>query len=230
MAPARKSLSIINFITGSSDGLKLPLAACIILIALFPGQPLHLVLGAGILVALAGAVVFGLARFLGEREEISHRHPDLAAAEEAKEEAMMAAIDIDPGLTKSMMAGMAQEKQLWLKEIRENNMGWEDYDPGRAGRSGLHTALGFFCGGCIHCCLFLYLYGVAQLPVMAGISSAIVFFAFGAVKARILQRNVLREGIRQLATGVIMIAAVLAIARLFQSGTPRLFGAAGEHL
>lgn len=229
MTPARKSLSIINFITGSSDGLKLPLAACIMLIALFPGQPLRLVLGVGVLVALAGAVVFGLARFLGEREEISHRHPDLAAAEEAKEEAMMAAIDIDPGLTKSMMASMAQEKQLWLKEIRENDMDWEEYDRGRARRSGLHTALGFFFGGSIHCCLFLYLYSVAQLPVMAGISSAVVFFTFGAVKASILGRNIWREGVRQLAMGVVMIVAVLVIARLFKAGTPRLFGNAGKH-
>ena len=75
-----RSLFLINVITGISDGLVLPLAACIIALPFFTGQSL-MTAGTGVVLALLGALVFGWARYAGEQEEIHHKHPELGLEE-----------------------------------------------------------------------------------------------------------------------------------------------------
>lgn len=129
-----------------SDGLVLPLAACIVGLAWELEHPFVAVI-AGVVVALAGALAFGWARYAGEREEISHNHPQLGLEEAERELALLKTIGIDDALTAGMKAEMEQERALWLKEIAEHELGWEHYDARRARLAAVHTALGFITGG-----------------------------------------------------------------------------------
>ncbi len=87
-----------------SEGLVLPLAACIIA-AWLSAPPVFTAIGAGMVIALAGALVFGWARYAGEREEIRHKHPELGLEEAEKELALLKKIGIDVDLTENMKTG-----------------------------------------------------------------------------------------------------------------------------
>ncbi len=149
------SLFPIDFITGISDGLILPLAACIIALPFADERPLAPV-AAGLTFALIGACAFAWALYAGEREEIGHKHPELGRAEAEKELALLQKIGIDEGLTAGMKAEMARERELWLREVQEHQLGWEQADSTRAWRGALHTALGFLTGGILVSAPFLY--------------------------------------------------------------------------
>lgn len=142
----KPSLFPVDFLAGMSEGLVLPLAACIIALSFFDGSPLPAMV-TGIAVALPGALVFGWARYSGELEEIQHKHPEHGLEEAEKELALLQHIGIDATLTEAMKAEMEQERALWLKEIQEHKLGWEQQDKKRAFRGAMHTAAGFFTGG-----------------------------------------------------------------------------------
>lgn len=211
-AAAKRSLFIVNFITGLSDGLKLPLVACLIALFVFTGDERWKAILAGIAVSALGALVFGLARFLGEKEEIHHHHPRLAAKEAEKEAALMQAIDIDKTLSEAMLRQMEAEKEQWLKEIKENELDWERYDPKRARESGLHTAGGFLAGGLLICLTF-YLFCIVYLqsPLIASLVSLIACYGFGWYKGRLLDHNAVSSGMLELGRGFTVVMAALVI-------------------
>jgi VIT1/CCC1 family predicted Fe2+/Mn2+ transporter len=210
MKPAKNNLSLINFATGISDGLILPFVSCIIASAHFVHKPWKLS-GTGIVIALAGALVFGLARFFGEREEIKHNHPQMAVDEEKKEMELMSAIGIDKELTLDMQVQMEQERALWLKEVQENDMGWEQYDNKRAIRSGLQTGLGFLTGGILVCLPFAFVQDGMMSLVIPSIFYLALLFAFGWIKGKLIQTNPLRLALYKSCKGFIILALAFAI-------------------
>ncbi len=212
-AQTRQSLFAINFITGLSDGLSLSFAACIIAMP-FCMANLWLTAWAGTGVALIGAIAFGMARFLGEKEEISHRHPELALEEADEEIALMQAIGIDPGLTQDMKAQMESERALWLKEIQEHELGWESYDSSRARKSGWQTAAGFLLGGVLVSLLFA---GIAD--AWGSLYKAIpfillLFYGLGWYKGNLTGKPAGRMAAYQLVMGLAVALAALIITQL----------------
>jgi VIT1/CCC1 family predicted Fe2+/Mn2+ transporter len=210
MKPAKNSLSLINFTAGISDGLILPFASCIIASAHFIHAPWKL-FGIGFVIALAGALVFGLARFFGEREEIKHNHPQMAAAEAEKETELMNAIGIDKELTLDMQVQMEQERALWLKEVRENDMGWEQYDNKRAIRSGLQTGLGFLAGGILVCLPFAVIQDEIMSLIIPCVFYLTLLFAFGWIKGKLTNTNPLRSALYKSSKGFVILALAFAI-------------------
>jgi VIT1/CCC1 family predicted Fe2+/Mn2+ transporter len=215
MKPAKNNLSLINFTTGVSDGLILPFAFCLITSPHFLHTPWKL-FGVGIIVAFAGALVFGLARFFGEREEIKHNHPLMAADEAKKEVALMNTIGIDKELSLEMELQMEQERALWLKEVQENDMGWERYDNKRAIKSGLQTGLGFLSGGALVCLPFAFMQDEVMGLVIPSILYLLLLFVFGWLKGKLIHTNPLRSAIDKSSKGFVVLILVFVL--LYFSG------------
>lgn len=210
------SLFPVNFITGTSDGLLLPAAACIIALPLRSGIAV-IPFYAGLGISVAGAVVFGLARYFGEKEEISHHHPGLAAEEAAKELALLEAIGIAPELIDDMKPEMEAERMQWLREIKEHEMGWEEPDGKRARQSGIHTGLGFLAGGLwVSLLAYLLLKGIFPLVLLS------VFFAtaglFGWVKAGITDKPRARMAVMHICKAFIICCCAFLAAFLVHMG------------
>lgn len=200
----RSHLFLVNFLTGISDGLVLPFIACIIAYPFFrePG----LLFFTGFIVAFTGAVVFGLARYFGEREEIHHHHPQLAHEDAEREEALMRHIGIADELTEDMKNQMAAERSLWLQEVQENEMGWERQDKKRALTGAVHTGAGFLLGGILACApvyILLIQEALYYLPVMIML---LLLLAFDVLKARVTgqkARRVMLQGFLKSAAAIV---------------------------
>lgn len=210
MKPAKGNLSLVNFTTGISDGLILPFAFCIIAFAHLGHTPWKLS-GTGILIAFAGAIVFGLARFWGEREEIKHNHPEMAVEEAREETALMNAIGIAKELTLEMQTQMEEEREQWLKEVQENDMGWERYDNTRALKSGLQTGVGFLAGGILVCVPFAFIQEGVMHLVIPCIFYLTLLFAFGWTKGTLINTNPWRSALYKTSIGFVVLILALAV-------------------
>lgn len=210
MKPAKGNLSLVNFTTGISDGLILPFACSIIAFAHLGHTPWKL-FGLGFLVASAGALVFGLARFWGEREEIKHNHPEMAAEETREEIALMNAIGIAEELTLEMQVQMGKEREQWLKEIKENGMGWEQFDNNRARKSGLQTGLGFLTGGILVCIPFAFIQEELLCLTVPCIFYLGLLFLFGWLKGKLTSTNPLRSAFYKTSKGSVVLVLALAV-------------------
>jgi VIT1/CCC1 family predicted Fe2+/Mn2+ transporter len=215
----QKSLFLVNFLTGISDGLVLPLAACIIAIPFFSGQPAMLS-GTGLVTGLFGALVFAWARYSGEREEIHHKHPELGLEEAQREINLLRNIGIDDALTEAMKAEMEQERALWLKEVQDNELGWEQLDEKRARHAALHTGLGFFAGAVLVAVPFTLVNRALMSAIIPLLWILLCLLLLGWYKGKVTDRDPVRAAVFSALRGlvIVMIAGGIAwvVSRLRQ--------------
>lgn len=221
--PKRFSASLfwVNFFTGITDGLVLPVVACILAFPFFPVRTAAIAC-VGIVVSILGSVAFGLARYFGELSEILHHHPRLSHDESMKEQALMRHIGIDADLSGTMGSQMDNEKQQWLEEVRENNLGWERLDKARAGYSALQTGIGFLCAGTLSqlpVSMFLKAHVVYTIPGLPELLPYFIFplvalFMVGGWKAVYTGRKFTAGAIFTLAYGLLVFALAVFIAWL----------------
>jgi VIT1/CCC1 family predicted Fe2+/Mn2+ transporter len=215
------SLSHVNFITGMSDGLLLPYGVCLVLMPLFAAS-FEKSMAIGFVCLTIGAVVFGWARFSGEKNEIHHNHPALAAEDAEKEKELMLQIGIEEKLTDDMQAQMTAERALWLKEITENKMGWEKADNKRAFKSALQTAFGFLLGGgSIFGALYISL-RLMQLPMVFIFEALLLLIIFGAIKGGLVGKSLFKITSLQLLLGLGITVSAIVISYLLPLHGPGL--------
>lgn len=204
------SLLPINFLTGISDGLILPLMACIIAYPMLPTGSNQLIwIGVG--VSLAGALVYGLARFRGEEEEIHHNHPAYSGAETEQEIILLKQIGIPAEIVEEIETEVQKEKKTWLKEIIANNMGWESPEKIRALKGAWHTGMGFLLGGLLVSLPFAagMLMGNVFIPIML---SLFCLLLTGVLTAWITGKKLLPTVAYQVVRGVLAYGTALFLA------------------
>jgi VIT1/CCC1 family predicted Fe2+/Mn2+ transporter len=213
MTKPKTSLSIVNYITGISDGMLLPIIPCT-LTTLFWGNTSREAFIWFNLATCVGALAYGFARFIGEKEEIKHNHPDITKQELLQDERRLKHIGIDEGIVNDMMKQVEQEQDLWLKEVRENDLGWEHLDLRRAQKSGIQTGCGFLAGAYIVALPFLLFSLNANTIVPFILTEFGLMFLFGWIKGKYIYNSPLRSAAFQLLKGVLIfliLALLLAI-------------------
>ena len=215
MAQPNSSLSVVNYIIGISDGLILPLIPCGLISLYFSNESDNdygLILIALYLTTICiGSIVYGLARYLGEKNEIKHNHPDIAKSDFLKDKERLKQIGIDDTLITEMMQQINKEQSDWLKEIKENDMNWDSLDIERAKRSGMQTGLGFLIGACLVALpLFFFSLNKYAWPLFL-ISEFILMLSFGWLKGKYLHKGALITAAIQLMMGVLVLFAFIII-------------------
>jgi len=216
----KSSLSMINFLTGVSDGILLPFWLCVVIFTVFPNK-ISVILFIGLVISFIGAIIFGLARSLGENDEIRHHHPLLSRIEREKEQNLLQHIGIEESLRLDMKAKIDAEKSLWLKEIKENNLGWEKENPDRAALAGLQTGMGFFVGACL-ILIPVYILVVAVLlildPQPAVFSVVLLFlwpllclFIFNSYKSKYIGLSFWKGGLKGIRNGALALLLAFLI-------------------
>lgn len=206
-----QSLFLVNFLTGISDGLVLPLAACIIALPFFMGQPAMLG-GTGMVIGLFGALIFAWARYSGEQEEIHHKHPEHGLEEAQREINLLRHIGIDDALTEAMKTEMEQERALWLKEVQDNELGWEQQDKSRARRAALHTGLGFFAGAVLVTAPFALVNRAVVSAIIPLLWILLCLLLLGWYRGKVTGRDPVRAAVLSALRGLVIIVIAGAIA------------------
>lgn len=206
----RTNLFVLNCLTGISDGLVLPFIGCIIVYP-FSREP-GILFFTGAVIAFIGAVVFGLARYFGELEEIDHNHPQLALKDAEREEALMRHIGIADELTEDMKTRMAAERSLWLAEVQEHEMGWDKPDKKRAFAGAVHTGTGFLMGGLLACSPIYLLFVREDLYYLPVIIMLLLLMAFDWLKAIVTGQKAGRAVLQGFLKSFTAVAAAMLLA------------------
>lgn len=173
----KTDLMYANLFTGFGDGLLIPFIAGIISLALTAQNFSCLIFLTA--AAIIGALAFGIARYFGELSEIGHNHPILSASESEKEQVLMEYLGIAPELREEMKVEISVEKENWLQEVQENQLGWESVNKKRAFKGGMQTLCSFLTGGLLTLLLFSIV--LANIPIFN-----LRFFLFTAIPVLIL--------------------------------------------
>ena len=214
---SQSSLALVNIITGLSDGFILVYMVGIISFPIFYEQLIY-IFWIGLAVAVLGGIIYGLARYFSEISEIKHHHPDLSSAEIDKEFALLKHIGIEDQLNAEMQLKMQEERELWLKEVIENDLGWETGNKKRALKSGFQTGIGFFLAGLISLSFILlipvqfYSLGLSGLVFWMILVPILFLFILGGVKAKFLGKNIWKGATISLIYGLVMIGISILIA------------------
>lgn len=226
---SKNSLWVINIMTGFFDGFIFSFFSCVIAFSFFKNQ-LTLLPYISLIVGFLGGCMYGLSRFFGEKAEILHHHPELSKKEIEKEYALLQHIGIENQLNDEMQEKMKEERELWLKEVLENNLGWEKENNLRALKSGLLTGFGFFIAAGIIAIYIKILLHSGHIQATLSLSQYIficcvplfILILFSIFKARYIQKSILSESIKVILYSItIFIIALLLyifIEKMKQSG------------
>lgn len=213
----RTNLIYANLFTGFGDGLIIPLIAGILALA-STAQSFYCLMIAFV-ASILGALAFGLARHFGELSEIEHNHPVLSSQESEKEQVMMEYIGIAPELRTEMQTEMMTEKENWLQEINENQLGWETINKKRALKGGIQTLCSFLAGGLIT--LLILSIALTNLPTFSlpfFLSTALPVLSVvgiaGGIKSRFTGRTFLKGAIFSIVYGLFSLSMPALIAWL----------------
>jgi VIT1/CCC1 family predicted Fe2+/Mn2+ transporter len=199
------SLSLVNYSTGISDGLVLPIIPCLLILGYYDGSISQAIVLFSV-IACFGGLVYGLARYFGEKNEIAHNHPHIANEALGKDKILLKKIGIGEELITGMMRQVEQEQEQWLKEIKENDMTWEALDLSRAKISGVQTGIGFCTGSCLIAIpLFLFFAGHINLLSCLGMEGVFLFL-FGWLKGKWIGKAPIKGAISQVIKGFMVIA------------------------
>ena len=213
----KSSLGLVNIITGLSDGFILVYMVGIIAFPIFYEQLIY-IFWIALAVAIIGGIIYGLSRYFGEINEIKHHHPELSKTEIEKEYALLKHIGIEDQLNDEMQLKMQEERELWLKEVIENDLGWEKENKKRAMKSGIQTGIGFFLAGLISliCILVIlvqfYSLGLSGLVFWMILVPILFLFILGGLKAKFLGKSFWRGATISLIYGLVMIVIAILIA------------------
>lgn len=203
-SPKASSLSLINYITGISDGLVLPIIPCLLILGYYEGSISQAVVLFSV-IACFGGLVYGLARYFGEKNEIEHNHPDIANGEVEKDKVLLKKIGIEEDLITDMMQQVDREQKQWLNEIKENQMTWDSLDLSRAKISGVQTGIGFCAGSCLIATpIFLFFAGHINLLFCFGMEGTFLFL-FGWLKGKWIGKTPFKLAVIQFIKGFMVI-------------------------
>lgn len=199
---------MINYITGISDGLLLPTIPCALIALNFFDASWSSFFWFN-LAGVGGALAYGLARFLGEKEEIKHNHPDIAQQDLFNDKERLRHVGIDETLIDDMMQQVGQEQARWLEEVKENEMGWEYLDSNRARNAGLQTGAGFLIGTYLIALPFPLLFTQNYQIALYLFASLLTLFLFGCLKGKYIYSKPLPAAVSQLLKGVLVLLILI---------------------
>ncbi|MBD0280034.1 MAG: VIT1/CCC1 transporter family protein [Flavisolibacter sp.] len=219
----RSSDFITDVVIGMSDGLTVPFAlAAGISSAVNSNQ---IVTTAGIAEVIAGSIAMGLGGYLAGKTELDHYQSELRreyqevemVPEKEKEE--IKEIFADYGFSseaQTMLANeIAKDKDKWVHFMMRYELGLEEPDAKRAGKSAATIGLSYVVGGLIP----LLPYFFTDTPVEGlKISAAITLlslFVFGYFKSKVTGQPAIGGAIRVMIIGAVAATAAYLVAKLF---------------
>lgn len=220
--------AVRDIVIGMSDGLTVPfaLAAGLTATAAAVTHGNGIIVTAGLAEIAAGSIAMGLGGYLAARTDTEHyaseidrefretvELPDVETEEVAK-------VFRDYGLSEAQMApivtAITSDQKRWVDFMMRFELGLEEPDPSRAGRSAGTIAASYVVGGLVPLTPYILMNDVVTaLWVSVGVT-LLALFVFGSIKGYFTGVKPLRGGVQTVLVGGLAAAAAFFIARLIR--------------
>ena len=210
-----------DIVIGMSDGLTVPFA----LAAGLSGavQTSGIIITAGLAEVAAGAIAMGLGGYLAAktdaehyaseraREELETREkPDAEAAEVAD---ILRTYGLGDDMVWPVVNSIRADTKRWVDFMMRFELGLEEPDPRRAGKSALTIALSYVAGGLVPLAPYFVFHSVPQALISSVVVTLGALLTFGYVKGKFTTARPFRSAWQTVVVGGLAAAAAFGIAK-----------------
>jgi len=218
--------AVRDIVIGMSDGLTVPfaLAAGLTTAAAALARGNGIIVTAGFAEIAAGSIAMGLGGYLAAKTDSEHYSSELKR--EYRETVELPEVETeevvkvfrDYGLSKEQMEPIVKaitgDQKKWVDFMMRFELGLEEPDPARAGRSAGTIALSYIVGGLVPLAPYILMKQVLPaLWISVGVT-LLALFAFGSIKGHYTGVKPVRGGLQTVLVGGLAAAAAFFIARL----------------
>ena len=213
-----------DIVIGMADGLTVPFALAAGLTGAVAST--GIIITAGLAEITAGSIAMGLGGYLAAKTDAQHYGAELER--EMRETVELPDVETEEvakvfrgyGLTHEqaapVVAAICSDQKRWVEFMMRFELGMEEPNPGRAGRSAGTIAASYIVGGLIPLAPYMLMNSVRNaLLVSAGVT-LLALFIFGFMKGRYTTLSPWRSGLQTLFVGGLAAAAAFFIARLIR--------------
>lgn len=214
--------TVRDIVIGMSDGLTVPFALAAGVSG--AGAATSLVVTAGLAEIAAGSIAMGLGGYLAARTDSEHyeteRLREMEETEEVpeKEKDEVAEVFRAYGLSeaelKPVVNALSKDRKNWVDFMMRFELGLEQPDPKRAGKSALTIALSYIAGGLIPLSPYILLPNLTTALQASVIVTLLALFLFGFFKGKFTGISPMRSGVQTVLVGGLAAAVAFALARL----------------
>lgn len=213
--------TVRDIVIGMSDGLTVPFA----LAAGLSGavEATNIIITAGLAEVAAGAIAIGLGGYLAARTDAEHFVSERAREEKETEEMPekeadeMADVLRSYGLEEDKVAPVVNsiraDKKRWVDFMMRFELGLEEPDPKRAGRSAFTIAVSYIAGGLVPLSPYFFIRSVHSALIGSVIVTLLALLLFGYIKGRFTTAKPIRSAWQTTFVGGLAATAAFAIAK-----------------
>ncbi len=210
-----------DIVIGMSDGLTVPFALAAGLSGAVSAN--NLIITAGLAEVAAGSIAMGLGGFLAAKTDAEHfvaeRQREYEEIKEIPEKEIEEVADVlrTYGLTEEMVMSVTNsicaDEKRWVDFMMRFELGLEEPDPRRAGKSALTIALSYIAGGMVPLTPYFFARTVQEGLLGSVILTLLALFVFGYIKGRFTTTHPFRSAWQTVFVGGLAATAAFAIAK-----------------
>ncbi|MGB8853229.1 MAG: VIT1/CCC1 transporter family protein [Pirellulales bacterium] len=215
------SESVRDIVIGMSDGLTVPFALAAGLSGAVESS--GIILTAGLAEVAAGAIAMGLGGYMAGRTDIEHYASERAreereAAELPHKEAaevhdILRSYGLDEDDAARVVNSIKADKKRWVDFMMRFELGLEEPDPKRAGRSALTISLAYIAGGLIPLAPYFFIGSVKTALLASVVVTLLALLVFGYIKGLFTTGKPARSAIQTVLVGGLAASAAFLIAK-----------------
>jgi VIT1/CCC1 family predicted Fe2+/Mn2+ transporter len=215
------SESVRDIVIGMSDGLTVPFA----LAAGLSGAAASsgIIVTAGLAEVAAGAIAMGLGGFLAARTDAEHfaserareerETEDMPEAEAAEVADILRSYGLAADMVTPVVNSIRADKKRWVDFMMRFELGLEEPDPKRAGRSAFTIALSYIAGGMVPLTPYFFFRSVHAALIGSILVTLLALLIFGYIKGRFTTTRPFRSAWQTVVVGGLAATAAFVIAK-----------------
>ena len=215
------SESVRDIVIGMSDGLTVPFA----LAAGLSGAAASsgIIVTAGLAEVAAGAIAMGLGGFLAARTDAEHfaserareerETEDMPEAEAAEVADILRSYGLAADMVTPVVNSIRADKKRWVDFMMRFELGLEEPDPKRAGRSAFTIALSYIAGGMVPLTPYFFFRSVHAALIGSILVTLLALLIFGYIKGRFTTTRPFRSAWQTVVVGGLAETAAFVIAK-----------------
>ena len=210
-----------DIVIGMSDGLTVPFALAAGLSGAVESSAI--IVTAGLAEVAAGAIAMGLGGYLAARTDAEHYVSERAREERETEEMpekeaaevtdVLRSYGLEEDKVTAVVNSIRADKRRWVDFMMRFELGLEEPDPKRAGRSAFTIAASYVAGGLVPLAPYFFLRSVHSALIGSVIVTLLALLAFGYVKGRFTTARPFRSAWQTVVVGGLAATAAFVIAK-----------------